>query len=209
MARSALLNDVRDYYSAKVREHGPTPRGVDWNSAQSQEVRFAQLLKVVDVNNPGVIGDYGCGYGGLLDYLSRGNIAAAYKGFDISAAMLAEARRRHDGHPSAVFTNEERDLAGADFILASGIFNVRLKTPAADWQAYVLDTIDRLAELSSRGFAFNCLTSYSDADRMRADLHYADPCELFDHCKRRYARNVALLHDYELYEFTILVRKNV
>ena len=60
---------------------------------------------------------------------------------------------------------------------------------------------------SSRGFAFNCLTSYSDADKMRDDLYYADPCKLFDRCKRRYSRRVALLHDYGLWEFTILVRK--
>ena len=43
-------------------------------------------------------------------------------------------------------------------------------------------------------------------ERMRPDLYYADPCRLFDHCKRRYSRHVALLHDYGLYEFTILVR---
>jgi hypothetical protein len=42
---------------------------------------------------------------------------------------------------------------------------------------------------------------------MRSDLHYADPGRLFDYCKRRFARNVALLHDYGLYEFTLLVRK--
>jgi hypothetical protein len=42
---------------------------------------------------------------------------------------------------------------------------------------------------------------------MRDDLYYADPCELFDHCKRQHSRNVALLHDYTLYEFTILVRR--
>jgi hypothetical protein len=44
---------------------------------------------------------------------------------------------------------------------------------------------------------------------MRPDLYYGDPCALFDHCKRRYARNVAVLHDYGLYEFTILVRKDL
>ena len=38
-------------------------------------------------------------------------------------------------------------------------------------------------------------------------LYYADPGRLFDLCKRRYSRNIALLHDYGLYEFTILVRK--
>jgi hypothetical protein len=59
------------------------------------------------------------------------------------------------------------------------------------------------------GFAFNCLTAYSDAHKMQSYLYYADPCRLFDLCKRRYSRNVALLHDYGLYEFTILVRKEL
>jgi hypothetical protein len=68
-------------------------------------------------------------------------------------------------------------------------------------------TLDVLDRASIRGFAFNSLTAYSDADRMRPHLYYPDPCELFDLCKRRYSRNVALLHDYGLYEFTILVRK--
>jgi hypothetical protein len=51
------------------------------------------------------------------------------------------------------------------------------------------------------------LTSYSDEDKMRAHLYYTDPTWAFDLCKRRYSRHVALLHDYGLYEFTILVRK--
>ena len=42
---------------------------------------------------------------------------------------------------------------------------------------------------------------------MRADLFYGDPTFFFDHCKRKYSRNVALLHDYDLYEFTIIVRR--
>jgi hypothetical protein len=67
-------------------------------------------------------------------------------------------------------------------------------------------TIDDLALLSRRGFAFNALTSYSDADKQRADLYYADPRQVLDHCLRRWPRRVALLHDYGLYEFTIRVR---
>jgi hypothetical protein len=42
---------------------------------------------------------------------------------------------------------------------------------------------------------------------MRRHLYYADPCYLFDTCKKRFSRNVALLHDYEAYDFTIIVRK--
>jgi len=62
-------------------------------------------------------------------------------------------------------------------------------------------------EYCEKGFSFNCLTSYSDDDKMKDYLYYANPMELFDLCKRKYSRNVALLHDYDLYEFTILVRK--
>jgi putative ABC transport system permease protein len=98
-------------------------------------------------------------------------------------------------------------LVGGGLGVAVGVGVAYAIAYVADWRAYVNETIDRLAELSLRGFAFNCLTSYADADRMRPDLFYADPCELFDRCKRRYARNVALMHDYDLYEFTILVRK--
>ena len=84
-----------------------------------------------------------------------------------------------------------------------------MKLDAADgaWREHALTTLDRLDALSTRGFSFNMLTSYSDPERMRPDLYYANPGELFDHCKRRYSRWVALLHDYGLYEFTILVRK--
>jgi hypothetical protein len=42
---------------------------------------------------------------------------------------------------------------------------------------------------------------------MKPHLYYADPCDLFDLCKRRFSPQVTLLHDYGLYEFTILVRK--
>jgi len=41
---------------------------------------------------------------------------------------------------------------------------------------------------------------------MRPDLYYADPRLYFDYCKRNFSRHVALLHDYGLWEFTVIVR---
>jgi hypothetical protein len=52
------------------------------------------------------------------------------------------------------------------------------------------------------------LTSYADREKQRSDLYYADPMFFFDYCKRRFSPRIALLHDYPLYEFTILVRKD-
>jgi hypothetical protein len=120
--------------------------------------------------------------------------------------MVDQARRDHAALRRQ-FTNTEDELRPADFVVASGIFNVKLDTAAGDWAEYVKDTLERIDRLSRRGFGFNMLTSYSDTERMRSDLFYGDPCHYFDHTKRTFSKEVSLLHDYGLYEFTILVRK--
>jgi hypothetical protein len=83
---------------------------------------------------------------------------------------------------------------------------VRVDTEAERWRDYTLETIADLASLSRRSLGFNMLTSYSDPERMTERLFYGDPSFYFDWCKRNLSRQVALLHDYGLYEFTILVR---
>ncbi len=207
MSLDDILETVRSYYQDKIRCHGPTPRGVDWSSAESQQLRFRQLLRICSDRSGFSLNDYGCGYGALLDFMDAEGYSLEYAGFDLCAEMVAAAREAHRGRTACRFVEEEAMLSPADFTLASGIFNVKLHHADERWRAHVLVTLDRIDTLSRIGFAFNCLTRYSDRERMRPDLYYADPGLLFDHCRARFSRRVALLHDYPLYEFTILVRK--
>lgn len=205
----ALLDSVRHYYEAKLREHGTTPSGVDWNGEAGQFLRFDSLSTLIrtPVDEAFSIDDYGCGYGAYVNYLaSRGFSMADYLGLDVSLEMVTEARKQH---PARQFTVGSTSPRIADYAVASGIFNVALDTDRIAWQCYILDTLDAIHAATRRGFAFNCLTSYSDTGFMRPHLYYGNPSFFFDHCKRRYSRHVALLHDYGLYEFTILVRKDV
>ena len=204
---SALLSEVAGYYSDKLAQHGQSPRGVDWNGEEGQLLRFRELCQVIDTSRAFSITDLGCGYGALYDHLSSLEVDFRYLGVDVSTNMIDAARTRLAGRGNARLVTGGSPDAFNDYGIASGIFNVRLGRTDAEWQAYVEQTLDALDRSSRLGFSFNCLTSYSDADRMRPDLYYADPLRLFDLCKRRYSRNVALLHDYGLYEFTILVRK--
>jgi len=207
MDDAKIRGEVESYYSDKIEVHGPTAQGVDWNSPDSQRLRFVQLLKLVDRNQPFTINDYGCGYGALADYLRSEGYAFQYLGFDISRKMIAKANELHAAMQGVIFVGKERDLREADYTVASGIFNVKLKAATEAWEGYMLRTLERISSLSKRGFAFNVLTKYSDAEFQRPDLYYADPLFLFDHCKTKFSRFVSLLHDYPLYEFTILVRK--
>ncbi len=205
MTFDAMQKRIANYFSAKVREHGETAAGVGWNSHESQYLRFAQLSKILpQAAESFSLIDFGCGYGALIEALAARGVPFHYQGYDISEEMIARARRRY---PKYRFTAEIGALEPANFTVASGIFNVKMDTPVEEWRAYVLSTLDIFDRLSAQGFSFNLLTNYSDRDYMRDDLYYPEPSHLFDYCKRRYSRQVALLHDYGLYEFTILVRK--
>jgi SAM-dependent methyltransferase len=204
---TSMLGDVARYYTSKLEEHGTTARGVDWNGELSQTLRFNQLLRIVDLAGRFSINDLGCGYGALLDHLDARGFDVDYTGVDVSAEMISAGARRFEGRANADFICASRLNREADYSVASGIFNVRLDWSDAEWRDYIEATLDLLHAASRRGFSFNCLTSYSEPAKMRDELYYADPCALFDLCKRRYSRSVALLHDYGLYEFTILVRK--
>lgn len=205
--KTELLSEVAHYYSAKLAQHGETPQGVDWNGEESQTLRFEQLGKIIRGSEIHSVNDLGCGYGALFDYFFEKHPMSSYLGVDISEDMVRAARRRYQGQPQARFIASAEPDSVADYGVASGIFNVRLRRDDDEWFEYLQATLDVLDRTSRHGFAFNCLTSYSDEDKKRDYLYYADPCQLFDLCKRRYSKQVALLHDYGLYEFTILVRK--
>jgi len=202
----AILETVERYYAEKLHAFGSTPRGVDWNSADSQALRFSRLLQVLEDDDVS-INDYGCGYGALADYLDDTGRRLTYCGFDISEQMIVAARARHAVRTWCSFTSDLTRLSPADYAVASGIFNVKLNHAVETWREYVMHTLTTLESLSTRGFAFNMLSAYSDPERRREDLFYADPLQMFDECTRRFSSRVSLLHDYPLYEFTIIVRR--
>lgn len=198
---------VASYYSQKLEMYGNTPQGVDWNSVESQELRFKQLLKVCNEKEGFSINDLGCGFGSLYDFMSLNYGGFEYFGYDVSENMINEAKRLHKYNNCKFFVGD--NLTKSSYSVASGIFNVKLDKYYDEWTNYVIETINNMNEFSTKGFSFNILTKYSDKEFMKDYLYYADPCFFFDYCKRNFSRNVALLHDYQLYEFTILVRKEV
>ena len=210
MTRSSKpdLDSVAKLYTDSLEKHSARAMGVGWRDQGSHLLRFDRLAEVI-ASPPGreTIGvlDLGCGYGALYEYLSgRGWQVAPFVGYDISEAMLEEARTRITA-PKAEFVQSSTLDRMADYAFASGIFNVRLKTDEDTWRDYVLKTLDGLNSHANRGFAFNLLTSY--VDWKEDHLFYGGPLFFFDHCKRRYSRRVSLLHDYPLWEWTIIVRK--
>jgi SAM-dependent methyltransferase len=207
MSKTPSLDHVKSYFDKRIREHGASPLGSDWNSETSQNIRFDQLLNVVESQSFSLL-DYGCGYGALVDYLVTKGFDVDYYGYDILESAIETARQAHMDKPRRSFFADKSQLPVCDYTVASGIFNFRGEQSFHDWTEYVVGVLNEFNQLSLRGFSSNFLTKYSDADKMRPDLYYADPLFLFDYCKRNFSKNVALLHDYRLYDFTLIIRKD-
>ncbi|MDD2922826.1 MAG: class I SAM-dependent methyltransferase [Anaerolineales bacterium] len=210
MSLEQTQKKLNEYFAEKLDTFGATAKGVDYNGPEAQERRFEQLAKVIQPAQPFTVIDYGSGYGAMFDFLQKKNWDFQYYGVDLIEKMVIAGRETHADFPNAHFTTDEREVPAADYLLAGAIFNIKLETPYEEWQTFACETLKRMDSLCSKGFSFNMLTKYSDEDRMalRPDLFFGDPLFFFDFCKRNFSRNVALLHDYGLYDFTILVRKD-
>ena len=115
--------------------------------------------------------------------------------------MISEAIKLYHDNKKAMFKKigSLEEVEPADYLIASGIYNVKFDYTEAQWLSYILYALEVMNQKAIKGFAFNMLTRYSDKEYTRSDLYYADPLFIFDFCKRNFSKHVALLHDYGLY----------
>lgn len=196
------------YYQESFASHGATPAGVGWKDARSQRLRFEKLAYLLTPRpeRPVTVNDFGCGYAALFDYLDSlyGVQLARYFGYDVDQAMLDAAHTRTDSRATLIRAREITQEA--DYSFVSGTFNVKGGASNEAWSRYVERSVAQLAMRSRIGFAFNLMSTY--VDFTKPDLFYADPAHFFGFCKSRISRYVTLLHDYPLYECTLVVHMN-
>jgi len=203
------LAGIARLYSRDLSVHGVGPKSVGWKDEVSHRLRHDKLVQVIDLraSSEGIsVNDWGCGFGAMFRYLDEmpSIELTRYYGYDVSEEMLAAAAQFVDD-PRAEFIQSSQVTNEADYSFVSGTFHVKLDASEEVWTEYMKEMLMNLAAMSDKGFAFNALSTY--VDWKEEDLYYADPFMFFDFCKRNVSQYVSLLHDYPLYEWTIIVRK--
>jgi len=197
-------------YNENLAKFGISSKSVGWKDSDSQNLRFTKLNQVFKNSDyPISINDYGSGYGAhLTNLLNEGWNISKYNAYDISQEMLEKLKENHKDL-NAVEINciqSPKISTFADYSLVSGTFNVMPNSNRQQWEENIQNQLFQLKEYSKYGFAFNLLSKYVDWEQ--DGLYYADPLFWFDFCKQKIAKNVVLLHDYDLYEWTIICRFN-
>ncbi len=203
------LKKIQELYTKNIQERGVAPKAVGWKTEEDQQLRFEKLVAVIiERDNAITVNDYGCGYGEMLKYLTEKEHQpiATYNGYDISPEMLVAASQQLNTFKGQLNLLESITIkTEADYSFLSGTFNVRFDANREAWEGFIHEKLQEMYKFSCKGFAFNLLTSYVDYEEPH--LYYGDPCYWFDYCKRNFSKQVSLLHDYPLWEWTMIVRK--
>ncbi|MFA5165759.1 MAG: methyltransferase domain-containing protein [Candidatus Paceibacterota bacterium] len=202
------IQNIERLYTGNLEKYGKDPKSLGWKDEASQVLRFEKLVECLYADmkrGPANVSDLGCGYGSLYDFLTVNGIKISnYYGYDISKKMIDAASSRLNNKNCRFICDSQMKIK-CDYSFASGIFNVSLGEKSKTWEAFMKETLGNMNEVSQKGFAFNAMTKY--VDFKDNDLYYADPEFWFGYCKNNFSKKVNLIHDYPLWEFTIVVKK--
>ncbi len=149
--------DTKLFYGSAFEVHGETPRGVQWNSVDNQEVRFRVLREFLpDDLARFTLADAGCGFGDLYLYLQRqGERLGRYIGIDVMEPMVEAARRRTGCEILLLdILDPGAQLPEADIYLCSGAMNTLTRDETRCF-------IERCLDASRFGFVFNLLKGWN------------------------------------------------
>lgn len=203
-----LLNLIGLVYDHRINECGPVANGVFWSNTDRQILSYEVLLNAIDhhdLNGPITVNDFGCGYGALFDLLVSSPMMknGHYFGYDISQKMITTAQKIHND-PRATFFTSPIASEKADYSFVSGTYNMSMGAARDLWTHYIKTSLKMLWNMSNKAMAFNMLDGRGETKL--PDLFYADMTE-FTTFAQTLSPDVEVVDDYELPEFTIIVRR--
>ena len=158
---AALERKLNRAYKDRLAALGPAPKGVFWRNESTQIARFDALLHLVatvtPVANP-MLGDVGCGYGAMLDFIQKTPRYQNfhYIGIDINRAMINSCKQKFPDQKH-LFLVGKHPPSPVDFCVFSGTFNLCHTTDTSLWHEYMFANLQQCWQRSRYGLALNLL----------------------------------------------------
>lgn len=198
------LERIVSLYDGRVKKFGDDAKSVGWKSKEQQELRFRILTQNIELANQSII-DIGCGFGDFYDFLCRcGSMPLQYTGIDISNEVLKIAREKYNNISHVRFLNLQlmsKTDEVFDYAVASGSLNYNFPI---DMDEYIENFISIYQASVRKGLLINLLTSKVDYIQ-EIHVHYSP--DYIQAVFRKYFREVRLIENYGLYEFTVQALK--
>lgn len=201
------LTPVQDAYAKQFAIEGDTPQGLFSKSQEATNLRFNQLLRILQKGpRPASMSvlDYGCGTGDLILRLKNHGLGR-YLGVELVGSIRSAAKAKY---PECFFleTLPEMD-EHYDFSFVSGTFNFRTPAiPEVEWREFVRAEIARLWKATRYGMALNFMIpnpDWKDENLWYPTSQY-EPIALVPTVD---IKELEVVEGYGLYEFTLLITR--
>src|SRR6478752_4469927 len=94
---------ILDFYSSHLEQFGDSPQGVGWKNEMAQQIRFDQLLKIINASGSFSINDLGCGAGHIVLSLDQKRFSFLYTGYDIMTKVIDVANQKYNNRNDVTF----------------------------------------------------------------------------------------------------------
>ena len=201
LQQSYALFLAQRMYARRFSRYGMHPKGVLWKSGETQRLRYRLLTEAVGDKS---INDFGCGYGGLLEYLMREGYQGRYIGYDMNAQMIAAAK---DRFRAASFFRAKHVFIPADITIISGTLNLKMSASNDAWWRWIEHTLVNCWRFSRDSLRFNLLRE-ADAQKRSPDLFYCDEELVLRFCRSRLSKRVIVQRSTELTDLSVYVMRS-
>jgi len=164
------------FYQKAYKRHGISARGLNWNSEESQKIRFeiiCDLLK--DEISSNFIVDAGCGFGDFYMFLEEKKlIPKHYIGIDCIRDFIDISKQRL---PHTIFTCRDilkDELIYADWYIASGSLNI-----LSSFNTWMF--LEKMLLYSRKGIVFNILIG----DKNSKNFNYQKKEDIIQFAKKK------------------------
>ncbi len=139
----------KQFYTSAISMYGTSPKGVNWTSQQTQELRFDVLLSLLP-NTIDSLVDAGCGFGDFYLYMKKKKrLPSNYLGIDSLVQMQSIAS--HKTQKEILLADVTKDsIPHADYYVCSGAMNI-----LQSFETHLF--IRNCFNASRQGFVFNLL----------------------------------------------------
>ena len=187
----------QDFYQEAYKKHGITARGLNWNSVESQKIRFDVITSFLkDELSTCSIVDAGCGFGDLYFYCQENGLhVKSYVCVDSVKNSIQICAERL---PDISFTCKDvlkDDLPYADWYIASGTLNI-----LNDFQTWLF--LEKILAHSNKGIVFNIL----EGNKKSENFNYQKKEDIITFAKSK-GFTCRLRNDYLKNDMTVEIRK--
>lgn len=196
------MRDIIERYENRLRKFGYSPETLGWGKQGRQEVRFGILAAPILDSLISSVLDIGCGFADFYDYLISRGWHGNYLGIDIVPGLLQIAKERHPflDLRELDITGEHLSLEKYDYVVASGVFNARLKSE--NNLEFIECGLRNMYRVANMAICVDFMSTY--VDFQHPDAWHTEPAWVFALAKTL-SKRVLLRHDYMPFEFALII----